>query len=291
MLIEKGLLLGSSFLFAIVLTRYWSVTQLGEYHYIIALLALLAPFSNLGLNSLVSRELVNRPEHTAEIIGTAIIMRLGGAFTGAVIFSILSFWLILPSLQPLFFALLSAQITHALGVIDYYFEAKVQSKVSAIIRTTVGLGFMLLKLFFVINGANLSTVLVLTIIEWVLLAAMWLLVYQIYHRGLLHLTWNTNQARFYLRRCGWLIMSSIAAVVYLKIDQVMLGMMVSIEQVAFYSLASRLSEVWYLVPGIVVASFYPALIKLKSSEENGAYSTMLQRMCDYLCWGLLLLRY
>ncbi len=285
LLLERGLILGSGFLFTIVLTRYWTVAELGEYQYLLALVALLVPFSNLGLNSLVSRELVTRVEHTDVIMGTAIVMRLIGALIGALAFSLLSLWLVSPSLQPLFFVLLFAQLTHALGVIDYYFEAKVQSKVSAIIRTCVGLGFMSVKLGFVINGATLSTVLMLTILEWVVLGGMWLLVYQVYHRGLLNLSWCSNQARSYLSRCGWLILSSIAAIVYLKIDQVMLGMMHSREEVAFYSLASRLSEVWYLVPSILVASFYPALIKLKNSGEGDAYNTMLQRMCNYLCWG------
>jgi len=283
LLMEKGLLLGSGFLFTIILTRFWSVTQLGEYQFLLALIALLLPFSNLGLNSLVSRELVTRSEHTDTIMGTAIALRLLGALFGALLFAILSFWLVASELHPLFFVLLLAQLTHALGAIDYYFEAKVQSKVSAVIRTCVGLSFMLIKLVLVMRGAGFYTVLLVTLFEWLALGVMWLLVYRLYHKRLKQLSWCRLQAKRYLSRCGWLILSSIAAIVYLKIDQVMLGMMHSSASVAFYSLASRLSEVWYLVPGILVASFYPALIRAK--QEQVGYQAKLQKLCDYLCWA------
>lgn len=287
LLLEKGLLLGSGFLYTIMLTRYWSVTQLGEYQYILALLALLIPFSNLGLNSLVSRELVTRSHDTDTIIGTALTLRLFGAFLGAILFSILAFWLVPPELRPVFFVLLFAQLTHALGVIDYYFEAKVQSKVSAIVRTCVGLIAMFIKLLLVVNGAGLYTVLLVTIFEWSMLGVMWLLVYQFFYKRLKHLSWSTLQAKQFLNRCGWLILSSVAAVVYLKIDQVMLGILDSSESVAFYSLASRLSEVWYLIPGILVASFYPALIRAKQEKDN--YQKKLQYLCDYLCWAAIII--
>lgn len=287
LLLEKGLLLGSGFLFTIVLTRYWSVSELGDYQYLLALVALLVPFSNLGLNSLVSRELVTRAEHVDVIMGTALMLRLLGALLGGATFSLLSFWLVSPSLQPLFFVLLFAQLSHAFGVFDYYFEAKVQSKVSAILRTCVGLSFMSIKLLCVVRGADLSTVLLLTVVEWIVLGLMWLLVYQLYHNHLNALSWCSVQARRYLSRCGWLILSSIAAIVYLKIDQVMLGTLHSSESVAFYSLASRLSEVWYLVPGIVVASFYPSLIRAKDQNED--YQGSLQRLSDALCWAAIII--
>ncbi|WP_179079028.1 flippase [Shewanella sp. UCD-KL12] len=287
LLIEKGLLLGSGFIFTIFLTRYWTVSELGQYQYILALIGLLLPFSNLGLNSLVSKELVLREGDTDKILGTAILLRLIGAMLGGLVYAVLALWLVPIELQSLFWVLLLAQLTHAFGVFDYYFEAKVQSKVSAVIRTCVGLSFMLIKLFFVVNGMGITSILLITAIEWLVLGVMWFIVYQLYHQRVRHLTWCSTQARHYLCRCVWLILSSIAAVIYLKIDQVMLGNMDSNEAVAFYSLASRLSEVWYLVPGIIVASFYPALIRSKAKAK--CYKNQLQSLCTYLCWGAVII--
>lgn len=287
LLSEKTLLHGAGFVFVIVLTRFWSVSELGDYQYILAFLALLSPFSSLGLNSLVSKELVDRREDIDSIVGTAIVLRLAGACCGAAIFAILSFWFISDELKALFFILLGVQLTHALTVIDFCFEAKVQSKVSALLRAGVGIGFMLIKLIAVVQGANFTFVLGVTALEWCVLGLAWLYAYSLYHGTLRKLTWCSQQAKRYFKRCGWLMLSSIAAIIYLKIDQVMLGVMASREAVAFYSIASRLSEVWYLVPGILVASFYPALIKAK--QDNLAYEAKLQQLASVLCWGAVLI--
>lgn len=287
LLSEKTLLHGAGFIFVIVLTHYWSVAELGDYQYILAFLALLSPFSSLGLNSLVSREIVERREDIDSIVGTAIALRFMGACIGGGIFFLLSFWFIDAELKVLFFILLGVQLTHALSVIDFCFEAKVQSKISALLRAGVGIGFMLIKLVAVVQGADFSFILLITALEWTVLALAWLYVYSVYHGTLRKLTWCSLQARRYLKRCGWLMLSSIAAIIYLKIDQVMLGVMASREAVAFYSVASRLSEVWYLVPGILVASFYPALLKAK--KENLVYDVKLQQLASVLCWGAVLI--
>ena len=283
LLAEKGLLLGGGFIFTIALTRYWRVDELGHFQYLLALVALLLPFSNLGLNSLVSHQLVTRPDNIDTIMGTALILRLTGALVGAMIFFCLSFWLVPSPYQSLFWILLLGQISQSLGVFDYYFEAQIHSKISAIVRSSVGLIFMLIKLVYVFDGGDLTGVVWLTAIEWILLGGLWLTVYSMYAKAVTKLSWCRLQAKIYLQRCGWLFLSSMAAIIYLKIDQVMLGMMASSESVAFYSLASRLSEVWYLIPGILVASFYPGLILARQRGEQ--YQVKLQRLCDALCWG------
>ncbi|MFT5760137.1 MAG: O-antigen/teichoic acid export membrane protein [Alteromonadaceae bacterium] len=287
LLLEKGLLIGSGFIFTIVLTKYWSVADFGQYQYILALLTLLIPFSNLGLNSLVSKELVLKPADTDKILGTAIALRFGGAFIGGLVFTILSFWLVPEALQLIFLTLLLAQLADAFGVFDYYFEAKVHSKVSAILRTSISLIFMSVKLLLVINGKGVVSILFVTAIEWLILGIMWFIVYALFYKRVRQLMWCKFQANYFLRRCGWLVLSSLAAIIYLKIDQVMLGNMVSNEAVAFYSLASRLSEVWYLFPGIIVASVYPALIKAK--EQAQCYTNQLQSLCTFLCWGAIII--
>ena len=55
----------------------------------------------------------------------------------------------------------------------------------------------------------------------------------------------------------------MAAVIYLKIGQIMLEQMVRLEAVGIYSVAVRLSEVWYFFAAAVVISVFPALLKAR----------------------------
>lgn len=282
LLAEKILLTGSGLLFLVLLTRHWSVEQVGDYQFVLALLALLAPFSSMGLNSIVSRELVLTPHQTPSILGTALVIRCCGAAVAMFCSALLAFWLVPNTLFYIFLLLLLAQLSHSFSVIDYYFEAHVKSKVSALLRTSIGLVMLLIKLIWVINGLGVVGVLVITAIEWCLFAVAWISVYCYFYQSKPAFAWSTVQAKLFLSRGWWLILSGVASIIYLKIDQVMLGWMQGSEAVAYYSLASRLSEVWYLLPGIIVASLYPNLIKAKRVAD--VYRVKLQRLCTLLCW-------
>ena len=69
---------------------------------------------------------------------------------------------------------------------------------------------------------------------------------------------SLKRAQILLKDSWALLLSSIAVVVYMKIDQIMLGQMVGDEAVGIYSAAVRVSEVWYFIPTTIVASVFPA---------------------------------
>ncbi|MCW4446344.1 flippase [Vibrio splendidus] len=283
LILEKILLLGLGFLFTMLLARSWSPEILGEFQYLIALVALLTPFSALGLNSLVSRELVLKREGTGQILGTALTLRVMGAAISGLIMALVALFLIAPEHQTAFFILLGAQLAHGFSVFDFYFESKVQSWVSALLRTCNGFLFMALKLGWVWWHGSLAGVLMITAVEWLSLAVGWFLVFRATEKKFFKLSFCFEQAKALLRRAGWLVLSGIAAVIYLKIDIVMLGSLADKAEVAGYSLAARLSEVWYIFPSILAATWFPSLIKARK-EDYPTYIKKLQKLCDLLAW-------
>ena len=84
-----------------------------------------------------------------------------------------------------------------------------------------------------------------------------------------------------LRQCWPLILSGLAAQIYLKIDQIMLGLIISDSAVGIYSVAVRFSEVWYFIPNIFVSSAFAVLLSYKSRDESMYYFKM-QKLLDYL---------
>ncbi|MEI2722451.1 MAG: oligosaccharide flippase family protein [Verrucomicrobiota bacterium] len=59
--------------------RYLGPEQFGVLNYAIALTAIFGVFATLGMDGIVIREMVNRPEQTPQILGTAFGLRLLGA--------------------------------------------------------------------------------------------------------------------------------------------------------------------------------------------------------------------
>ena len=63
----------------------------------------------------------------------------------------------------------------------------------------------------------------------------------------------------------------------------MLGQMVGDEAVGIYSAAVRISEVWYFIPTMIVASVFPAILKARNSSEEQYYKK-LQHLFDLMLW-------
>jgi len=107
------------------------------------------------------------------------------------------------------------------------------------------------------------------------------IVYQI--KGHSIKAWQSNivSAKSLLKDSWPLIFSGIVIMIYMRIDQVMLGEMVGNEEVGIYSTAVRLAEVWYFIPMTVVSSVFPSVVEAKAISEDLFYER-LQRLYNLM---------
>ena len=128
---EKLLSMGIVLIVSIAVARQLGPESFGLLNYLLAIVALLSSLSSLGLNSIVTRELVQNAENAPSIMTTALIFRFIGGITAALVFSICLFFNIFSFLDNLAWAALLLSLTNvfvAFHVIDFWFQAKVQSK-------------------------------------------------------------------------------------------------------------------------------------------------------------------
>ena len=76
--------------------------------------------------------------------------------------------------------------------------------------------------------------------------------------------------------------------VYLKIDQVMLGSMAGNEELGFYSAAVRLTEAWYFIPLAICSSVFPAIVAARATNEELFYERMqkLYNLMALISYGI-----
>jgi PST family polysaccharide transporter len=63
-----------------------------------------------------------------------------------------------------------------------------------------------------------------------------------------------------------LMFASLAIVIYMKIDEVMLRQLAGPAAVGVYAAAARLSEVWYFIPMALASSVLPALLRARQND-------------------------
>lgn len=76
---DKIIRIGGGLFVGVWLARYLGPAQFGLLSYALALVALFAPLAGLGLNSIVVRDVVNKPELVQSYINTSIVMQLFAA--------------------------------------------------------------------------------------------------------------------------------------------------------------------------------------------------------------------
>jgi PST family polysaccharide transporter len=85
---------------------------------------------------------------------------------------------------------------------------------------------------------------------------------------------STKRAKSLLKDSWPILLSGISIMIYMKIDQIMLGHMIGDKAVGIYSTALRISELWYFIPVVLVASVFPAILESKKRSEKEYYKRL-----------------
>lgn len=288
---EKFITMGVNLLVTLFLARQLGPETFGTLSYLLALVLLIGPLAALGLNALVTRELVEKPEREQEIMATAGGMRWLGALAGTALlvgWSLIDSSLADPETRMALIVLAVAYSLHAFQIVEFYFQAIVAHRYVAMMRVATILVFATLKIWAAFVTQDLTLVAGLFAAEFAVFGLGYVLIYRWKSFGFSFRSFNLNYGWELLRQSFWLILSGIAAIVYLKIDQIMLGSMVGHEEVGIYAVAVRLSEVWYFFATALVASFFPMLLKLRDSDL-ARYQSRLQALSDSLFGAAVLL--
>lgn len=265
--------------------RYLGPAQFGDLSYALAFVALFVPLTTLGLEGIVVRDLVREPAARNEILGTSFLLRLaGGVLSVALIVGLISMIRAEDALVRRLTGIVALGIVfQSFDTIDILFQSRVESKYTVYARFVALVLANVAKIVLIVRGAGLVAFAWVSVFEMAMTALGLAGVYRA--RGFFMAAWRASlaRARNLLGQSWSLILSGALAIIYLKIDQVMLGEMAGREEVGVYSTAVRISEVWYFVPMAITRSVFPALIR---SRERGAriYHRRLQQLYDFLVW-------
>ena len=282
---DKFIRLGVGLLVGVWIARYLGPEQFGLLSYALAFVALFSAVANLGLNAIVVRDLVQDSASTDTTMGTSFLLSVFGGLL-AFCLSLLAISYARPDdeLAKFIVVLLSLlMVFKATDVVRYWFESQVQSKYVVWMENGIFLVFAAIKIVLIVAESPLLAFIWALFAEGLLVATGLMIVYAL--QGGEIRAWRAQISRVKnLIKDSWpLILSGLAIMVYMRIDQIMLGQMLDDESVGIYSAAVKISEVWYFIPMTIVASVFPSIIEAKKQGE-ARYYQRLQKLS-----GLMLL--
>jgi PST family polysaccharide transporter len=270
---DKILRMGVGLAVGVWLARYLGPGQFGLYSYAFAFTALFGALATLGLDSIVIRELVQDIAAKDEILGATFALKLiGGIVT--LFATVAAIALLRPAdhVTHWLVAIIAAgTIFQAFDAVDFWFQARVESKFSVYAKNGAFLLMSLARTGLILVGASLIAFAWAALAEVILGSFGLLLIYRLSGQHISAWKVRVRRAKHLLLESWPLILASVAVMVYMKIDQVMLGEMLGDHAVGVYSAAVRISEIWYFIPLAIASSVTPALIEAKKVSEELYY--------------------
>lgn len=280
------LVLGVGWIVQVWAARYLGPERLGLLSFAISLVMLVLPIAGLGLESIVTRELVDRPSSASKLLGSAVLLSLCGAavaFIGMIVIA----WLWRsddPASAWLITVVALALLPRAWRVAHYWFSARVESRYAVVARLAALVLASCIRIVLIVFEAPLiafAWAFVLeSAIEYTVL--FWMLRRHPMAPGQWRV--SVSESRALLADSWPMILAGLAAMLYMQIDQVMLKVMIGDHAVGVYAPAVMVFNAVNAVSVAVVSSIFPAMVRLQKKNTQ-LYHVRIQQIYNVATWG------
>jgi PST family polysaccharide transporter len=265
----------------LLVARHLGPERLGSLSYCVALVTLLVFIPSLGLDAVLKRELLNAPERTPELLASGFVLRSITGAVGCIALVLVSRgrWGLAGDEPRLLAVLALLMFQPALFLPELWLQVNLRAKWVVAAQLGALAVASAVRVWLIANDAPLVAFAWVIFGEMVLGAAgFWVGAWQV------GLRLPAAAARASVMRelfgAAWpLMFASLAIVVYMKIDEVMLRQLAGPSAVGIYAAAAKLSEVWYFLPTALASSVLPALLRARGSDA-AEYARRQQQYFD-----------
>lgn len=282
---DKVLKMSVGFFVSAWVAIYLGPEKFGFWNHAIAFSGIFGSFAALTIESVIIKELVNFPENHKKILGTFFILKLLFSLFTLPVVTTASFLMFGQKItfSTMVFVVCLGYVFQAPGAIDSFYQATLKSRLTVLTQNAAFLLVAFAKILLITNNAKLIYFVIAGSIE-MLLASIFLVIS--YNRlGLKTTDWTFDYvlSRKFIIDGFPLIFSSLAVLINLKIDQVMLGSMINEREVGIYAAATRISELWYFIPVAIVTSMSKSILEVKADCEK-KYQQKLKSIFASIFW-------
>ena len=272
---------------SLYLAKYLGPEDFGIYSYAISIISVLLLFTNLGIDPILIRELVDNKINKMSLLGSSFSLKLLGGIIGFILMGLLGFYYGFNSKTGLIILIMSPLILFkSLSILDSYFQSKKENKYPAIANMiSIIVGSTIIFLFINLKF-QLEYFALIYVFESAILISALLFFYL--RKSELHKWIVSKKISLNILKESWpLIIAGVASIINTRIDQIYIGSMLSSSVLGNYSAAAKISEFWLVLPTILNIVFYPILINLRSLNYNKYKRFLAGVIICCFCFGVI----
>ncbi len=254
-----------------LLAKYLGKNLFGVWNYIVAFGTIIPALAGLGLNFIIVKKVKENPILAQGIMNTAFMMRnLAGILVGIIFFTIYLIIGINIENHYLYVTALVfvSQIFLNGNVFVFKNEAELNNKQTVISRNialTIG---CLLRYLGIKFDMNLIFFGLVNALEYAIFLSISFYQHSRTEKKGFKLEINKTICGFLFIRGLPLMLSAITVILYLKIDQLIIGYLLDNESVGVYAAASRITEMFYAVPVLISSVYYPRIVEMRKDVKK-----------------------
>lgn len=267
--------------------RYLGPSLFGELSYVLAFVAFFQVISKLGFDNVAIRDMARNREASPAILGTVFRLRVIAGFfcwlaaivTMGVIRAGDYDALILTAVVA------GTVVFQATDTIDLWFRSQTQSRRTVVPKAIAYLLNSLVKVILILLKAPLLYFALAVLVEFAFAAIALYVSYGMFPSPF-KWEWDFDWGKRLLKESWPYLLSGLAIIIYMRVDQIMLREMLGANELGIYSAALPLSTTWYFIPLVISQSAGPSIAKRKHSDPNG-YNRAIYRLFALMWWIML----
>lgn len=251
----------------VLMVRYLGPNRNGVYNYAISYVAIFSGISLMGIENVITKEFKRGVRKTDDIMVSSILIRCVGCLLSFVLL-LVSFYVFQIESSRIWLILISALpcIANVFGGVTGWFYAQSQTKYIAISQAVAHTVCTILKIILVVLKKDVQSFLVVTATEtFIVLALEW---HYFAKEKRISFTYQKSTCKYLFMQGLPIIIGSIAHIIFMKVDQLMIGEMLGDYELGIYSVAVRIAELWYFIPTMAVSVLLPNLVDLKEKNKE-----------------------
>jgi len=287
---EKSLRMGGGLLMSVLTAQYLGPEGFGLLNYTFAFATFFHVVTSLGMEASLVKQILEQEHLSRRILGSAIFLRV----VVAILMLVLALGLI-SFLEPvrqqvwLMTGLLGlAFIFQAAETVEYLFQARQSMEKSSLARLLAFLISVIFRSWLIFSGKSVAWFASSLLLEAGISSLAFLILLKRSGLGMpVFFPFNREITRRISIAGLPMVFSSMVWYLYSRLDQVMIGQFLGDAQSGFFSVSTRIVEVFIFLPSALSASLLPSLIQ---SQANGqlAFLKKVQNLFDVVFFlGLL----
>ncbi|MEZ8952719.1 flippase [Vibrio cyclitrophicus] len=267
--IEKGSRLILGLFISGLLARHLGVKDFGNLNFYLTVVIILSVATSLGFNRIIVRETALATNNKLKQINLVYNLVLTRVFISSILFLICLFFSYLQNgkIDTIIIVIISS-IFLSFDVIDFYYQGNGDFKTISVIRNISFILTSCIKIILIYCEVSLIYFIYLIPLEHMLNAIMFIFVFYKKSKLVAKLSFNFNLVVKTINESWTEIIAGFGAILFMKLDSIMLKILSTTHELGIYTAATKLSEAWYFFPMMIVSITFPKILEIRKNSKS-----------------------